>query len=187
MVNRVARSLGASGHAATSRRAWASWHAALLLLAGCSLLGPPPMEPLTAENLAVARERWAAHGVDTYRVVVRVRPPRAAVELWEVEVSGGAIVKLARDGHALGPGDPGRADYSVTGIFDLLRTDLRWTTVEAVGDVPAIDLRAEFDHETGRLVRYRRTVGTSKRRVLLVEVLAFEPVPSLHAAAAARP
>ena len=144
------------------------------------------MEPLTESTLTAARERWKTHGADAYHVVVRVRPPRAPVEVWEVDVAGGAIAKVVRDGHEVGPDDPERGDYSVAGIFTLLKNDLRWTTVEAVGDVPAIDLRAEFDRETGRLVRYRRTVGTSKRRVLLVEVLAYEPAPSLHASAARR-
>lgn len=144
------------------------------------------MEPLTAATLAAARERWAAHGAKDYRVVVQVRPPRAPVELWEVEVAGGAVTKLVRDGHEVGLDDPERGDYSVAGIFDLLQTDLRWTTVKAVGDTPAIDLRVEFDKETGRLIRYRRTIGTNKRRVLLVEVLSYTPEPNEHASAAAR-
>jgi hypothetical protein len=46
-------------------------------------------------------------------------------------------------------------------------------------------VRAYFDPETGRLVRYRRTVGTSRRRVLLVEVLAYEPVATLQLSASA--
>jgi len=144
------------------------------------------MEPLTEASLAAARQRWQAHGSSSYRAVVRVRPPRAPVEVWEIEVAGGTLVKRTRDGHPVGGADRERDDYSVQGIFDLLQTDLRWTTIEAVGDTPAVDLRAEFDPETGRLVRYRRTVGTTRRRVLLVEVLAYEPASGLQASAAAQ-
>jgi hypothetical protein len=144
------------------------------------------MEPLTATSLAAARERWEAHGSDDYRAVVRIRPPRADPEVWELVVADGALAKIARDGREVEGDDPTRGDYSVVGLFDLLHTDLRWTSVEAVGDTPAVDLRAEFDPKTGRLVRYRRTVGTTRRRVLLVEMLAYEPAPGLHASTAAR-
>lgn len=143
------------------------------------------MQPLTEALLAAARQRWQAHASDSYRAVVRVRPPRAPVEMWEVEVAGGVLVKRILDGRTLGAADPERDDYSVQGIFDLLQTDLRWTGIEAVGDTPAVDLRAEFDPETGRLIRYRRTVGTTRRRVLLVEILAYEPAADLRASATA--
>jgi hypothetical protein len=38
------------------------------------------MEPLTETSLTAARQRWEAHGSDTYRLVVRLRPPRADPE-----------------------------------------------------------------------------------------------------------
>lgn len=168
------------GHATTSRRAITVWGTVLLLLAGCSTLGPPPMEPLTETSLAAARQRWEGRGSDTYRLVVRVRPPRAALEEYVVTVAGGALVEVVRNGTSLGHDEATHHDYSMAGLFELLREDLRWTAVEPVGDVPAIDVRAYFDSETGRLVRYRRTVGTSRRRVLLVEVLAYEPAATLQ-------
>jgi hypothetical protein len=143
------------------------------------------MEPLTETTLARARQRWEAHGSDTYRLVVRVRPPRANPEEYEVAVAGGALVEVARDGTSLGHDEAAHHDYSVPGLFELLREDLRWTSVDRIGDVPAVDVRAYFDPETGRLVRYRRTVGTSRRRVLLVEVLAYEPVATLQLSASA--
>lgn len=143
------------------------------------------MEPLTETTLETARQRWEAHGSDAYRLVVRVRPPRADPAVYAVVVAGGKLVEVTRDGASLGHEDAEHHDYSVPGLFALLREDLRWTTVEAVGDVPAVDVRAYFDPETGRLVRYRRTVGTGRRRVLLVEVLAYEPAATAQLSASA--
>lgn len=169
------------GRAPVGRRAGTAWEvAALLLLAGCQVVGPPPMAPLTETSLATARRLWDAHGADSYRVVVQLRPPRADPQVYEVTVSAGRLVRIERDGEDLHPEAAGHTDYSVRGLFELLQTDLRWTAVDAVGDTPAIDLRAQFDADSGRLVRYRRTVGTTRRRVLLVEVLAYEPLAALQ-------
>jgi hypothetical protein len=133
------------------------------------------MEPLTAQTLAEAERRWEAHGADSYRAVVRVRPPRAKPAVYDVAVAGGRLVRLERDGRPMRPEDA-VYDYSVPGLFALLREDLRLVGVPRVGDTPPLDLRARFEPATGRLVRYRRTVGSARRRVLLVEVLDYEPL-----------
>lgn len=162
---------------------------ALVLLAGCTMLGPPPMEPLTAATLEEALARWQARGAGSYRLVVQVRPPRLRPEVYEVVVMDGTPVRIARDGDAVRPEDIADDDYSVSGLFRLLEWDLRWNDVEAVGDTPAIDLRARFEPETGRPISYRRTVGTGKRRVLFIEVLAYEPLetPCLASTQPGRP
>jgi hypothetical protein len=157
--------------------------AACLGLAACGVLGAPPMEPLTAATLAAAEQRWIVEGADAYRLVVRVRAPRTDPVVYDVVVAGGRPVAIARDGQPMRPEDTGRYDYSMPGLFGLLHTDLRWSDLPAVGDTPAVDLRARFEAGTGRLVRYRRTVGTSRRRVLLVEVLSYEPQAAAPASA----
>jgi hypothetical protein len=150
-----------------------AWAAGLPLLAACAR---PPMEVLTEATLAAAEHRWAAHGAASYHLVVRIRPPRFAAAVYDVVVDRGRVTAIERDsGEVIPAGDT--RDYSVPGLFHLLREDLRLADVPRVGDVPPIDLRAQFEPETGRLVRYRRTVGTASRRVLLVEVLAYEPAP----------
>lgn len=159
-------------------RRWgrAAWPGGLvLLLVGFAGLGPPPMEPLTATTLAEAARRWEAHGADSYHLVVRVRPPRAKVVLYDVVVAGGELVGIERDGQGIRPEDAVHHDYSVSGLFALLGEDLRLVDVPQ-GNTPPLDLRARFEPETGRLVRYRRTVGSARRRVLLVEVLEYEPL-----------
>lgn len=166
-----------------SRRGRAAALAAVLLLGGCSSLGPPPMEPLTAATLDAAERRWAANGPDSYHLVVRVRPPRFKPAVYDLVVSHGEVVALERDGTPVRPEHLERYDFSVEGIFALLREDLHLTEVRpGDGDVPPIDLRALFEPATGRPVRYRRTVGTARRRVLLVEVLRYEPHATVKAA-----
>jgi hypothetical protein len=134
------------------------------------------MEPLTAATLEAARRRWAAHGCDSYHLVVRVRAPRFGAVVYDLLVSGGELLRVERNGQGVRPEDAGHYDYSVSGLFDLLREDLGLVDVPPIGDMPAVDLRARFEPETGRLVRYRRTVGAARRRVLLVEVLQYEPL-----------
>ena len=161
------------------RRSGAAWGAAVwLALSGCSALGPPPMEPLTARTLEAAQRRWEARGSDSYRLVVQVRAPRFKLVVYDLVVASGRVVEITRDGERIQPEDARHYDYSVSGLFDLLRGDLRLADVQPIGDTPAVDLRARFDPETGRLVRYRRTVGAARRRVLMVEVLDYEPSAS---------
>ena len=149
--------------------------AACMAVSACTALGPPPMEPLTETALETARRRWVTHGSDSYHLVVRVRAPRTEPVVYDVMVAGGALTEIERNGERVRPEDADHYDYSVSGLFDLLRTDLRWTHVTEIDNTPAVDLRARFEPETGRLVRYRRTVGTGRRRVLMVEVVSYEP------------
>jgi hypothetical protein len=174
MTSMRERLWSSSAIAGGMRAAWGT--AALLLVVGCSTFGAPPMEPLTETTLAAASERWSAHGSESYRIVVEVRAPRIDPVVYALEVAGGKPIRIERDGVIVAAENADDDDFSVSGLFALLQQDLRWTAVEHVGDVPAVDLRALFEPETGRLVRYRRTVGTTKRRVLFIEVLAYEPL-----------
>lgn len=133
------------------------------------------MEPLTARTLETAEHRWQEHGDASYHAVVRVRAPRFDPAVYDVVVADGALVHVTRDGESIRPEEARHYDYSMSGLFALMREDLRLTEVPAVGDTPPVDLRAYFDAATGRLVRYRRTVSTARRRVLMVEVLQYEP------------
>ncbi|MBI4265693.1 MAG: hypothetical protein HY657_15065 [Acidobacteria bacterium] len=170
------------------RGAWGAATVLLpVLLAAC---GPPPMEPLTEAMLAAAEDRWEAHGADAYHLVVRVRvpsPPWAHVDpaVYDVVVTGGEVTRIARDGQPLPPGDADRHDYSVSGLFDLLREDVPLTNGDSSRSDRPVDLRARFEAETGRLELYRRTVGTDRRRVLLIEVLEYEPLAGRERSAVA--
>lgn len=150
-----------------------------LLSAACSWLGPPPMEPLTKTALEAAEHRWEAHGSDSYHLVVRVRPPRdrytpSDPAVYDVVVKGGEVAGIERDGQAVPLVDT--EDYSVSGLFHLLREDVRLVEVRPAGNTPPADLRVRFEAETGRLEQYRRTVGSNRQRILQVDVLKYEPL-----------
>lgn len=145
----------------------------LIASVACTDLGPPPMEPLTERSLEAAERRWDARGADSYHLVVRLRAPRTTPAVYDVTVADERVVEVTRDGGALPSNEAD--DWSMTGLFHLLRGDLRIGKGGARGAAPPVDLRAEFEPESGRLVRYRRTVGTARRRVLLIEVLTYEP------------
>jgi hypothetical protein len=132
------------------------------------------MAPLTKTALEAAEHRWEAHGSGSYHLVVRVRAPRADPAVYDVVVKGGEVAGIERDGQAVPLVDT--EDYSVSGLFHLLREDVRLVEVRPVGDTPPADLRVRFEAETGRLERYRRTVGSNRRRILQVEVLKYEPL-----------
>src|SRR5262249_36114948 len=155
------------------RTTW--WAGVLVLLSGCFVLGQPPMQPLTARTLEDAQHRWEAHRADSYHLVVRVRAPRFDVAVYDVVVAGGELAKVERNGQDVRREDVRHYDYSVPGLFALLREDLRLADVPAVGDVPPLDLRAHFEPETGRLMQYRRNVGSARRRGLLVGGLEYQP------------
>ncbi len=132
------------------------------------------MEALTPAALDEAERRWEAQGAESYHLVVRVRAPRFKPAVYDLVVTEGKLVAIERDGEALPPAEVDHHDFSVLGLFGLLRGDLPLVGVHPIGSAPPIDLRARFDPATGRLERYRRTVGTKRRRVLLVEVLHYE-------------
>ena len=139
-----------------------------------------PGARVTADDLIA----WSRREMANYKV------PRQVEFVAELpRNASGKVVKLAHDGQEVAAEDVSDHDYSIPGLFALLRGDLRLADVPAVGDTPPIDLRASFDPETGRLVRYRRTVGSARRRVLFIEVVEYQPATAAveDAAVAQRP
>lgn len=145
-----------------------------MLLPACG--GSPPMAPLTEAGVEAAWQKWQAGEPDAYRLVLQIRAPRAAAVVYDLEVAGGQVVTLTRDGRVVPPEEIRAYDYSMAGLFKLLREDTRLVVAEQTPEEarPA-DLRARFDDATGRLQVYRRVVGTTRRRVLFIEVLQYEP------------
>ena len=141
-----------------------------LLIAGCSGL-----QPLTEGALVQAEERWRSNEAASYRVLVEMNGERVEAGLFEAFVQGGQVVSLKRNGQAI-LSDRGQ-DYSLQGLFDVLRQELALAEEPQLLGAPegyAAHLLVRFDVETGRLIRYRRTVAGTNNNVEIV-VLEYEP------------
>ena len=79
---------------------------------------------------------------------------------FEVIVQGDETLSLRRNGSALDPGQG--QDYTMEGLFHMLQQELglaeKPTTLGAPAGYTAYTM-AQFDENTGRLIRYQRTVG----------------------------
>ena len=170
------KSTGRPSQRATADRGIVVWGTALLLLlAACSDVGgPPPLKALTESDLDAAEQRWAARGADSYHLAVKVKAiPRTDPVVYDVMVANGEVAGLERDGQVVTLAEA--YDYSVQGLFHLLRDDLPLTEGPQVDNDPVVDLQVRFDAVTGRLELYRRRVSTARRDTMTIEVLEYEP------------
>lgn len=133
-------------------------------LCGTLLVLRAPMEPLTREGLAAARQRWRERGPADYRLTF------ASTEgEYQVEVEGGVVVSLRLDGRDSQTADPSL--YSMDGLFRLLEMEL--DIRETSGEGGAMLMRVHFDPQTGGLKRYLRTGGPGGR-VMIRDVSVLE-------------
>lgn len=144
---------------------------AVVALAACS-----GMSALTEKTLRDAEERWVASKIMSYRLVVDMEGDRVEEEQFEVLVRDGVVESLKRNGQVVA--SAGNQDYSMTGLFRTLRQELGLT--EKPGELGAppgysVYVMARFDAETGRLERYRRTVGGATNSIE-ISVRSFEPL-----------
>jgi hypothetical protein len=129
---------------------------------------------LTEGDLNAAEQRWAQVAPARYRAVIEMTGERVEAGTFQVEISGGRVVRLSRNGLAVEP--ERMEDYSIDGLFDILRRELELALTPRLIGAPEgyqAYLFAEFDEETGRLERYRRTVGGASNAVE-IEIIAFE-------------
>ena len=148
--------------------------AALLTLYACSL-GEPLMEPLTESRLDEAERQWKARRSDSYHLVVQVEASRMDTLVYDIQVRGGEIAGIKKNGQAIQPEHT--EDYSISGLFRLMRLELTLRQKSPEGTPEALaELFAHFDQETGRLTRYRRSASGSRRtRTLKIQILNYEP------------
>jgi hypothetical protein len=142
----------------------------LVLLVGCGRL-----ETLTEDRLDAAEELWEAEGAGLYTLVVRMSGERLETGLFEALVRDGRVVGLRRNGQVI---LPQRAqDYSIAGLFGVLRQELALSEKPALLGAPpgfSAHLLVRFDPVTGRLLRYRRTVGGANSNIE-IEVVEYLP------------
>jgi hypothetical protein len=142
---------------------------ASLLLAGCSRL-----QTLTPELLQSAHQKWQSSKPGYYRLVLEMSGDRVEAGKFEVTVQGEEVVSLRRNGQVILPGRG--QDYSMDGIFRVLMQEVDLAGRPALLGAPegySVYPMARFDPETGRLIRYRRTVGGAKNSID-IEVESFE-------------
>ena len=135
--------------------------AVLLLHLGCLRL-----EPLTPAALVEAEEKWKARQPEIYALTIEMSGDRVETGRFEVAVRGGDVVSLRRNGLVIMPGRG--QDYSMTGLFQMLKQELGLAQKPTMLGAPpgyAVYLQARFDRDTGRLIRYRRSVGGTSNAI----------------------
>ena len=124
------------------------------------------LQPLTAEALTQAENKWRTRGPESYRIVIEMSGDRVQAGRFEVAVRGGEVVDLKRNGLVIGP--TAGQDYSMDGLFHMLEQELGLAEHPASLGAPegySVYLNARFDEMTGRLIRYRRVVGGTSNSI----------------------
>ena len=133
---------------------------------------------LTPEALRDAEARWEKAGPPSYRMAVETDSDRMEPSKYEVTVRAKQIVKLERNGVALEP-EAGSSSYTVEGLFHTMDQEIDLATKpQLLGAPPGYSSypMASFDAETGRLLRFQRSVGGTKNNIE-IKVSRFEVLP----------
>lgn len=138
-------------------------------MGGCSRL-----DTLTPEILAQAEQTWKANPPATYRLVIEMSGDRVETGRFEAAIRGGEVISLRRNGLVIMPRRG--QDYSMEGLFQMLKQELGLAEKPAMLGAPpgySVYLQVQFDPNTGRLIRYRRSVGGTSNAIE-VKVLEYE-------------
>ena len=122
-----------------------------------------------------AEEKWKANRPESYRLTIEMSGDRVEAGRFEAAVQSGHVVSLRRNGMVLAPGRG--QDYSMEGLFRMLIQEIGLAEKPAMLGAPggySAYLTARFDENTGRLIRYRRTVGGASNTID-IHVVEFEP------------
>ena len=141
-----------------------------LLFASCSGLST-----LTPEMLDQAEKQWNAGKPASYHLVVTMSGDRLEKSEYDVRVENGVVTGLTRNGKGVNSFQG--QDYSMDGLFKIIHEemDLSSTPMKlGAGEGYLAYLMADFDSKTGRLVKYRRSVGGANNTIDIV-VQKFEP------------
>ncbi|HEX4997179.1 MAG TPA: DUF6174 domain-containing protein [Terriglobia bacterium] len=146
------------------------------VLALCALSACSGMDTLTPSALDAAMKKWTAARIDSYRMIVDMEGDKVEKEQFEVVVRDGSVATLKRNGKDVAPGSS--QDYSMIGLFRMLGQEMSLAEKPQVLGAPegySAYLMATFDDRTGRLERYRRTVGGASNTINII-VSSFEPL-----------
>jgi hypothetical protein len=132
------------------------------------------LDTLTPELLEQSQQKWKTHQPVGYRLVIEMSGDRVETGTFEVMVRDGQVVSLRRNGLIITPASG--QDYSMDGLFRMLMQELGLAEKPSLLGAPggySAYLQVQFDPETGRLVRYRRSVGGTSNSID-VEILEYE-------------
>ncbi len=153
---------------------WLVLGLAVGLLGGWLVAGRGP-GPLTAEELAMARDRWRETGPASYLLEIETRGAAGARQL--VEVRDGEVVRMTTGGVEASR-DAWRY-WTVEALFSFLDTELaNAAAAERTYGAPAgsVVLKARFDGRWGYPERFLRHV-LGRRDSVEWRVLRLEPRP----------
>ena len=120
-------------------------------------------EPVTRERLAAARTQWEQANIASYNMDLETTG--AQTGLYHIEVRGGQLIKLTRNGQPMNPGD---GDYwTVDGWFQAIDEDLENAERPKTDDASASCqywLRVRYHPTIGYPMRYIREQKQPSRR-----------------------
>jgi len=123
-----------------------------------------------------AEKQWNASKPASYRLVVTMSGDRLEKSEYEVRVENGTVTRLTRNGQAVNSFQG--QDYSMDGLFSIIREEMDLSSTPGKLGAPegyTAYLMADFDNATGRLLKYRRSVGGGANNSIDIVVQSFEP------------
>jgi len=123
-----------------------------------------------------AEKQWNASKPASYRLVVTMEGDRLEKSEYDVQVENGMVTRLTRNGKAVNSFQG--QDYSMDGLFRIIREEMDLSSTPMRLGAPEAYmayLMAHFDSSTGRLLKYRRSVGGASNSIDIV-VQRFEPL-----------
>jgi hypothetical protein len=142
----------------------------IVVLVSCSGLST-----LTPQMIDQAEKQWNANKPSSYRLVVTMSGDRLEKSEYDVRVENGLVTSLTRNGKEVNSFQG--QDYSMDGLFKIIREEMELSSTPmklGAGEGYMAYLMAAFDSTTGRIVKYRRSVGGANNTIDIV-VQKFEP------------
>jgi len=133
------------------------------------------LSTLTPQMIDQAEKQWNASKPASYRLVVTMVGDRVEKSDYDVRVENGVVTSLTRNGKAVNSFQG--QDYSMDGLFRIIREEMDLSSTPMKLGAPegyTAYLMADFDSTTGRLLKYRRSVGGVSNSIDIV-VQTFEP------------
>ena len=134
------------------------------------------LSTLTPQMIDQAEKQWNASKPASYRLVVTMSGDRLEKSEYDVRVENGTVTSLTRNGKAVNSFQG--QDYSMDGLFSIIREEMDLSGTPGKLGAPegyTAYLMADFDSATGRLLKYRRSVGGGANNSIDIVVQSFEP------------